>query len=190
MVDTSTIIESIYYLLKKVGPTDKLKLVKLLYLADKYHLIKYGRTITNDEYWAMYHGPVGSNVKDVLELDELTMSESECNFARTLFHEVGEKKFAANPKAKIDAFGFLSETDIEALDFVITTFGKMGTWDIREFSHKYPEWDQYKELFENKETKRERIQTQEMISVVDGDHFDFSAEELKEAKSTLLGAYE
>lgn len=54
-------IEAIYYILSKLGKMDKLKLLKLVYLADKYHLIYYGRTITNDDYYAMKHGPIASN---------------------------------------------------------------------------------------------------------------------------------
>jgi len=46
-----TVAQTIYYILKKIGPTDKKKIFLLLYLADKYHLAKYGRTITGDEYF-------------------------------------------------------------------------------------------------------------------------------------------
>ena len=190
MVDTSTIIESIYYLLKNVGKSDKIKIVKLLYLADKYHLIKYGRTITNDEYWAMYHGPVGSNTKDVLEFDDMSLSDNEAEYASLLLCQVDKTSFEVNPSANPDKFNYLSETDIEALNFVIDKFGSMNTWDIRDFSHKYPEWKQYEELFENHETKRERILTEELISTVEGDGFEFSPEQLEEAKKITLGAYE
>src|SRR4051812_34811550 len=36
------------------------KLLKLMFLADKYHLVRYGRPITGDRYEAMNHGPVPS----------------------------------------------------------------------------------------------------------------------------------
>lgn len=189
MVEVGTIIESIYYLLKKLGPTDKLKLVKLLYFADKFHLIKYARTITNDEYWAMDHGPVGSNTKDVLEYDTaLSISEDEHKYA-TKFFKKRWNRFKANKLKEIPTFNFLSETDIEALDFVIKYFGAMGTWEIRNFSHKYPEWYQYKELFDNKETRRERIQTKELISIIPEDPFEFTDEDLKNARDIFNGVY-
>jgi len=189
MVETGTIIESVYLLLKTLGPSDKLKIVKLLYFADKYHLIKYGRTISNDEYWAMYHGPVGSNTKDVLECDELTMSDDESTYAKKFFSKIEENKFQANILKDTFEFNFLSETDIEALEFVINNFGAMNAWEIRNFSHKYPEWAQYKELFENNQTKRERIQTEELISVAQGDPFNFTEEDLREAKNVVNGTY-
>ena len=37
---------------------NKLKLVKLIWAADRYHLRKYGRTVTDSEYFALPHGPV------------------------------------------------------------------------------------------------------------------------------------
>jgi uncharacterized phage-associated protein len=188
MVEAGTIIESIYYLLKRIGPTDKLKLVKLLYFADKFHLIKYGRTISNDEYWAMYHGPVGSNIKDVLEYDTLlTISENEVKYAENFFSKFKENKFQANDLKVSPKFNFLSETDIEALEMTIKHFSQMETWEIRDFSHKYPEWAQYKELFKNKETRRERIQTEELISIIPNDPFGFSTKDIKNAKDIFNG---
>ena len=186
MVETRTIVESLYYLLKKLGPTDKVKLVKLLYFADKYHLIKYGRTITNDEYWAMPHGPVGSNAKDVLEFNEFTMSKNECDFAKTLIAQAGEKSFKVKENVDVFSFDFLSESDMEALNFVIKNFGTMDTWKIRDYSHKYPEWAQYEDLFKKEETRRERIRAEELISVIANDPFQFSDEQVKEAKSHFL----
>ena len=36
----------------------RLKLMKLLWLADRLHLMKYGRMVLNDKYYAMPYGPV------------------------------------------------------------------------------------------------------------------------------------
>jgi len=188
MVETGTIIEAIYHLLDKIGPTDKLKLVKLLYFADKFHLIKYGRTITNDEYWAMEHGPVGSNTKDVLEYDQLiSISPNEHQYAEKFFSKVETNKFQVNKLDESPRFNFLSETDIEALETTVEHFGSMGTWDIRDFSHKYPEWAQYEELFKNEETRRERIQTEELISTIPNDPFGFSSKDIVNAKNIFNG---
>jgi len=188
MVTTKTIIESVYFLLEKLGSTDKLKLVKLMFLADKYHLIKYGRTITNDDYWAMEHGPVGSNIKDVLEYDnDLALSKDELEYAKKYFVKDGKNKFKINPKTKSNILRFLSETDIEALNVIVNNFGKMTTWSLRNFTHKYPEWKQYEDLFFNKDTKRERIQSVEIISTIPEDNFGFTASDISHAKEMLNG---
>lgn len=75
MVETTKIIQAVCYILGRIGKANKLKLVKLLYLADKCHLVRYGRTITGDEYWAMDYGPVGSTAKDILGFDEAFLSQ-------------------------------------------------------------------------------------------------------------------
>ena len=70
MIEVSKIVQVLYHILVKIGPTDKIKLVKLVYLSDKYHLLKYARTITNDSYFAMKLGPVGSTLKDILAFNK------------------------------------------------------------------------------------------------------------------------
>jgi len=55
-----SVIETIIYILRKIKKADKIKIIKLVYLANKYHLAKYGRTITGDDYYAIEHGPVGT----------------------------------------------------------------------------------------------------------------------------------
>ena len=47
--------QAINYLTKKEGgQIDKLKLIKLIYLADRYHLRRYGRRVVNYADLAMH----------------------------------------------------------------------------------------------------------------------------------------
>ncbi|MEN8265030.1 MAG: Panacea domain-containing protein [Nitrospirota bacterium] len=189
MIETSTIIESIYYILKKVKKADKIKLVKLIYLADKYHLIRYGRTITNDDYYAMEHGPVGTTVKEVLNFDEFNMSRKALKYASSLIEKIDNNNFKAKANAKND-FDMLSDSDKEALDFVIEKFGKMRQWELRDYTHKYPEWYQYEDLFRNKRTKRERLHTKELLSTIKDDPLAMPKKHIKESKGMLTGTFD
>jgi len=56
-----------YFAIKAGGTINRMKAIKLVYLADRYHLRKYCRLITNDIYFAMDNGPVASGVKDIAE---------------------------------------------------------------------------------------------------------------------------
>ena len=47
------------------GSINKMKALKLVYFADRYHLRKYGRPVVGDEYLAMNYGPVASGTKDL-----------------------------------------------------------------------------------------------------------------------------
>lgn len=189
MIETSTIIEALYYLLKKLNKADKIKLVKLIYLADKYHLIRYGRTITNDDYYAMEHGPVGTTVKDVLSFDSFNIPSKTFKYLAALIIKEDENHFSANPEAKT-TFDMLSDTDREALDFVVEKFGRMGQWKLRDYTHKYPEWYQYEDLFKNKLTKRERIETKELLSTLKDDPLSISRKHVQESEKIVTGNFD
>ncbi len=189
MIETSTIIEAIYYILRKIKKADKIKLVKLIYLADKYHLILYGRTITNDDYYAMEHGPVGTTVKDVLSFDEFNVSRKELRYASSLIEKIDQNNFKIRSDTK-KAFDMLSDTDKEALDFVIEKFGKMSSLKLRDYTHKYPEWYQYENLFKNKRTKRERIDTRELLSTFKDDFLKMPAKHIRESEKILTGKFD
>lgn len=42
-----------FFAVKNGGHINKMRSIKLIYFADRFHLRKYGRPITNDEYFAM-----------------------------------------------------------------------------------------------------------------------------------------
>ncbi len=189
MIETSTIIEALYYILKKLKKADKIKLVKLIYLADKYHLIRYGRTITNDDYYAMEHGPVGTTVKDVLSFDPFNISRKGYQHVSSLIEQIDENHFRANPKAKI-SFDMLSDTDKEALDFIIEKFGNMSSWQLRNYTHQYPEWYQYQDMLKSKLTKRERIDTKELLSRIKNDLLSMPRRHVKESEKILTGKFD
>ena len=188
MIDSSKIIQAICYLLSKVETADKLKVIKLLYLADKYHILRYGRTVTNDEYWAMDYGPVGSVAKDILGFDPDFLSR-EFEYADKMLKKINEHTFAQGEYCSIEELESLSETDIEALDFVCKEFGSQSTSQLINLTHFYPEWAQYKELFENRLTRRERIQDRELLSVLDNDVLAVPKDHLEESDKIVSGLF-
>lgn len=178
-----TATQALYYLLRKLGPTDKLKAVKLVYLADKYHLLHYGRTITGDRYYAMQHGPVGSLTKDVLAPNRLSLDGVDREYARKALRSAGGYKFTTGEDpGELD---MLSPTDVEALDFVVGRFGPMGTSWLRNYTHRYPEWAQYGEQFEHQLTSREEIREDELLSTIDDNVFGVDEDQVKQAREIL-----
>lgn len=57
-----------FFALKEGGTINKMKALKLIYFAERYHLRKYGRPVTNDDYWAMGLGTVPSGSRDISHL--------------------------------------------------------------------------------------------------------------------------
>ena len=190
MVVLDSVIEAIVYILQRIKQADKIKIIKLIYLADKYHLAKYGRTVTGDDYYAMWLGPVGSAVKDVLSLDDIVLSSENIDRVKSVIEKVNDHTF----KSKVDgkfSFCALSETDLEALDHVINIFGAMSSRELVEYTHRYPEWSRYEGLFKGNLTKRERIDEKELLSRIEDDLLlrDIPNEHIKETKEFLEGMF-
>ena len=69
VMDTRKIVQALAYLASKEDDKvmDNMKAYKLLWLADRYHLRQTGRTITGDAYYALPHGIVPSDAKNLLD---------------------------------------------------------------------------------------------------------------------------
>jgi len=128
-----------FFALKNGGDVNKLKVIKLIFFADRYHLRKYGRLITNDEYFAMDHGPVGSAVKDIAELSEF-LDLKESSYASE-FIEV-PNRYNVKSLEDFDSSVF-SESDLEALTFAWNKFGQYDQFALRDITHEYPEWKRH-----------------------------------------------
>jgi uncharacterized phage-associated protein len=178
------IVQALCYFLAKVKVANKLRLIKLLFLADKYHLIRYGRTITDDEYWAMPFGPVGEAAKDILTQDPDFLDKMVYKEVKASLIKIGNHTYRLGSPCNTNR---LSDTDKEALDFIINNFGKMRERDLINYVHEYPEWKQYKELFRQKLTKREKIETVELLSTLKNDLLGMTADHIEQSRAILTG---
>ena len=124
-----------FFAIHQGGQINKMKALKLVFLADRYHLRKYGRMITNDSYVAMKHGPVPSTTKDIAEdndyLDDVEKSYSS--------EYILPSNLILQSVKSVDVSVF-SESDIEALSFAWDAFGHYNQFQLRDITHSYPEW--------------------------------------------------
>lgn len=132
------------------GELNKLKALKLVYFADRYHLRRFGRPITGDEYLAMPYGPVASGAKDLIEMDDFLSDE--------------ERAYGAQYIAPVDRYTYrstaefadktLSESDRIALAWAWEKFGHMERFALAEFTHLYPEWKRHESALAGKRETR------------------------------------
>ena len=127
-----------FFALKNGGKITKLEVLKLIFFADRYHLRKYGRPITNDQYWAMRFGPVASCVKEMAELDSLCGTER--HYAENHFQK-GIPEYQLESTTPVDEDVF-SDSDLEALNFVWDHFGDHLD-HVVNVTHQYPEWKRH-----------------------------------------------
>lgn len=128
-----------YFARQNGGHINKLKALKLLFFADRFHLRKYGRPITNDEYFAMNYGPVPSGSRDLVE-DSDFRPEVEKVYAGQFLNP--KKRYEYSSVADVESFVF-SQTDREALAFAWAQFGKFDQFQLADLTHQYPEWKRH-----------------------------------------------
>jgi len=147
--------QAINYLAEREGGhIDKLKLIKLVYLADRYHLRRYGRPLMNDVYFAMPYGPVGSSVKDIAEFSDY-LDEAEYDYAKRYLGK-GKVPNTVVSNSAVDT-GVFSKSELEALSFAFDTFGTRSASDLIKLTHRYPEWNKFENTLNLKETTREKM---------------------------------
>jgi len=116
------------------GQMSYMKLIKLLYLADRAALLNWGRPITTDRYMSMDRGPVLSRILDLA-------TDGENPGAKSIWAEVisdpnhYDIKLKGNP-----ADDELSDAELSVLDAIFAEYGKMSRWDLVEVTHRLPEW--------------------------------------------------
>lgn len=116
-----------------------LKLMKLMYLIDREGLLRWGRSITNDEYVSMDNGPVLSQTLDLIK---------HKNFGASYW-----KHFISAPQHK--QVGLITEPEADELSRAEVNlireqyakfqkmFGHLGQedrWALAAYTHNLPEW--------------------------------------------------
>lgn len=105
--------EVLLYILSKTGVVDYYHLMKILYLAERQHLAKWGEKITSDDYYALPHGPVPTRIYDSLK----NVKEGKENFLSDVI-AVDQDSPKVTPLRTPD-MDYLSKSEIEALDNAI-----------------------------------------------------------------------
>jgi uncharacterized phage-associated protein len=187
MNNTHTIVQALHYVLKRVGAASKLKLVKLLYLADKYHLQLFGRTITADDFIAMKRGPVGSATKDILDFDQDWLDTEDVKYSERFLERIGDFDYEAKPIAC--EYEMLSETDKKALDYILDKFGSFSHGQLIELTHKFPEWARHEKELADEIVKRAPIDTSEMFCQSAPDPLEVSPRHVEESKAIYAGKF-
>lgn len=121
--DRAKAIEVILYLAGKISNSDIYGICKLLYLADKTNLENYGRFIFGESYVAMKEGATPSSAYDLLK---------EASEAPITGLRVDGIQVIALREANLD---YLSESDIESLNQIISIYGKAPNWFRRRDAH-------------------------------------------------------
>lgn len=146
--ETKRTVQALNFFLnqEKSQSMSKMKLLKLLWLVDRYTLRNYGYLLSGDKYYALPHGPVGSATKDILDANQ--RSATTKSYWGQYISVVSNKDIKSN--RSID-FGEFSEADLSALRAVWSVYGSMSPASLRDYSHKFPEWLRFEQQLKDAE---------------------------------------
>ena len=116
------------------GKMNYMKLLKLLYLADRKAIELWELPITFDLYVSMDNGPVLSSTYDLIAWGSRPGMASYWSefISGPTFYNVS---LLLEPETNK-----LSEAEIQALDAVYDQYGKFSQWDLVTITHKLPEY--------------------------------------------------
>lgn len=117
------------------GCMNYMRLIKLLYLADRESLSRLGRPISGDRFYAMKHGPVLSRVLDLIKHGGLQPPEARGPWTSHIEREGYAVRLKVDP-----GVGRLSDAEVEILSAASKLFGSLDQWHLRDITHSLPEW--------------------------------------------------
>ena len=133
LLQEEKIAQAAAYLVKKRGQgyMSYMKLIKLLYLADRTALLRWGRPITFDKFSSMPHGMVLSGTLDLIN------GEADGPVWNAVFEPCGDREVRLKQDPSTQK---LSKAELKLLDEIFLEFGKMTRWELREKTHALPEY--------------------------------------------------
>ncbi len=117
------------------GTMNHMKLIKLLYFADRRMLLQCGRPISFDWYYSLPHGPVLSFTLNKINAEPDPEGGS-------YWHEYISERQDNEVSLLVDRVpnDQLSPAEEQTLDAVFAEFGSKTQWELRDLSHQLPEW--------------------------------------------------
>ncbi len=128
-----------WFLRQAGGRMPHLKLMKLMYLADRAALDDFGFSIAGDRAVSMPHGSVLSMTLNLVNGDIESGEDGwESWISDRADHEVALRERPAGR----DALDQISAADEVVLARIWREFGHIGKWHIRDYTHDHcPEWE-------------------------------------------------
>jgi uncharacterized phage-associated protein len=139
---TKKMIQAVGVLLRQArGRMGQLRLLKLLYIADRQHLQAFQRPIVGTRLVAMKNGPLHSEVYDLVKGEHV---------AEPLWSEYIRREGYEVELSKDPGVSELSAAEVRTLTTTFDRYQTLGEWDLAEVTHDFPEWiESYPDQSEN-----------------------------------------
>jgi uncharacterized phage-associated protein len=122
------------FLLQADSRMEYIRLIKLLYIADREALQNWGYPLTGDEYYSLKHGPIVSNVYDLVTADPNYVERSYWStYIRTEgVHVILETE---------PPLDNISRAELKLVETIHDRYRSVSTWDlIAQMHREFKEW--------------------------------------------------
>lgn len=151
------LVHILHYLMSHCSEAvcDKVHLLKLIWMADRYHLRKFGSMMINAKYHAYPNGPVNQDAYEMLkrfdQTDDLNFKDYIVSIPPSPENGSVHTRYQTNGAIE---YHCLSKSNVEALTVAIDKMADLSAKkiDVSEFSHGFPEWESVKDMI-NAESK-------------------------------------
>ncbi|NOZ39479.1 MAG: SocA family protein [Planctomycetes bacterium] len=134
----------------------RLRLMKLLYIAHRKMLAKYGRPLFEANVVAMKHGPLHSEVYRAVSINGADDHEWGDFFENKGTQVV---KLVKDPGASL-----LSDAEVQSLNDAVEEMSGYNDWEVVDITHTFPEWD--KNYPDRKENTSHPIPMEDILNAV------------------------
>lgn len=139
------VADAVAFLAGAVDDLSTLKAVKLLYLADREHLLRHGRPILGDWYACMEHGPVPARAYDLLKLvrapeEYVQLEGMDAVHRRIQLEEDGQRRFPHFKRRDTGPLDALSASEVEALGNIVREHGRKRPYELVDLTHEHAAW--------------------------------------------------
>jgi uncharacterized phage-associated protein len=131
--EISKIKASVLYILAQFpNGVDFIKLFKIMYFAQKEHLVKYGRSIIDDSFYALKHGPVLSFTYKAIQVNQGKVKATDDLNDVAMAIILSDDTVFAQTDADKDEF---SVSDMNCLDRAIEKYRNVDSYALSDISH-------------------------------------------------------
>jgi uncharacterized phage-associated protein len=132
------LVNAIAYFVRNCSNVGRTKACKLLYFADKEHLLRYGRPITGDRYYRLKHGPIPTKGLNMLRGVSTPANAALLTYWLSLEDE--SIKLKRRPDLKV-----FSKSDLRVLEEVCGKYGRYSASYLSRLSHREAPWKKTKQ---------------------------------------------
>ena len=140
----------------------------------------------------MKFGPVASATKDIIDSKSgFSLTDDQINYGQTYIKKTGIDYISLKEAEK----KVFSKTDLAIAEIIYEQFGQIERFELREFSHKFPEWAKFEEIIRLGFEKRTEIDPVDFfenptkLTKLQKDPFELDDEILKDSKEVYTGAF-